>query len=120
VDFAPTALELAGVEAPKEWAGLPAPPLHGRSLVPAFAGDGKVQRECLYFNHLGNRALRMGDWKIVSASLDPAPWALYDLSTDRCETRDLSAGDADRKRRMIAKWEEVDAQLLRLAGLPLP
>jgi arylsulfatase len=116
VDFVPTALELAGVEAPKEWAGLPAPPLHGRSLVPAFAGDGKVQRECLYFNHLGNRALRMGDWKIVSASLDPAPWALYDLSTDRCETKDLSAGDADRKRRMIAKWEEVDAQLRRLAG----
>jgi arylsulfatase len=116
VDFVPTALELAGATPAKEWNGLVAPPLHGRSLVPAFAGDGKVSREHLYFNHSGNRALRMGNWKIVSASRDGADWALHDLAANRSEMRDFSAGDADRKRGMIAKWEEVDAELHRLAG----
>ena len=61
IDIAPTMLELAGVET----TDLGGPPLAGRSLAPVFEQDGKPLHEALWFYHQGNRALRMGDWKIL-------------------------------------------------------
>ena len=72
------------------------PPLPGRSLVPSFAHDGSTQREFLFFHHEGNRALRMGRWKIVSAPEDDNAWQLYDLASDRCEAVDLARDQPDR------------------------
>jgi len=61
VDILPTLVDLAG--------GKPEPPtgpgLAGRSLAPAFAKDGAVSRDFLYFNHNHNRAIRTGDWKLI-------------------------------------------------------
>ena len=34
--------------------------------------------------------LRMGDWKLVSASEDKDAWEIYDLATDRCEMVNLA------------------------------
>ena len=62
------------------------PPAPGKSLVPLFAKDGTVAHESLWWLHEGNRALRVGDWKIVAAGKD-SPWELYDLSSDRSETK---------------------------------
>jgi len=57
------------------------------SLVPAFAGKS-LDREALYFQHLGNRAVRSGKWKLVAPK--GRPWELYDLDADRTETIDLA------------------------------
>ncbi len=65
---------------------VPAPP--GKSLVPAFAHDGTVKHDDLWWDHEGNRAIRVGDWKLVAARDEP--WELYDLATDRTETRNLA------------------------------
>jgi arylsulfatase len=116
VDFAPTLLELAGAK-PRLPAG--APPLPGRSLVPVFARDGTVERDCVFFNHEGNRALRMGDWKLVSAREDKDVWELYNLATDRCEMVNLAAQQPDRARAMEAKWTQLDAEFRQQAG-PAP
>ena len=67
IDFVPTLLDLAGAHVSNTWHGVARPPLPGRSLVPAFAHDGTRQHEFIFFQHEGNRALRMGDWKLVSA-----------------------------------------------------
>ena len=40
-------------------------PLEGRSLVPAFA-DKPIDRDAIYWEHEGNRAVRVGDWKLVA------------------------------------------------------
>ena len=63
--------------------------MEGRSLVPAFAGK-PIQREALFWEHEGNRALRIGDWKLVAKGSD-GPWELYDMKRDRTEMNDLAA-----------------------------
>jgi arylsulfatase len=113
IDFLPTILELAGVQ--PESIPLPegAPPLPGQSLVPTLDRDGSVQRDHVYFHHEGNRALRVGDWKLVNESLvnqgSPADrWALYDLSRDRCEMNDLAAKNPGKYREMQERWQKCE------------
>lgn len=110
IDFVPTLLELAGIKPPDDAAGAKAPPLPGKSIVPAFARDGAVPRDFLYFHHEGNRALIEGNWKIVSAREDKDAWELHDLSTDRCESVNLASKAPDRLRRMTERWRELEAQ----------
>jgi arylsulfatase len=125
IDFAPTLLELAGIKpsdpslrSGQAWNGVTAPPLPGRSLVPAFERDGAVPRESLFFHHEGNRALRMGNWKLVSAREDQDAWELFDLATDRCEMVNLAPQQPDRVRQMEARWKELEAEFRRQAGPP--
>ncbi|NCY01569.1 MAG: hypothetical protein EBX36_01330, partial [Planctomycetia bacterium] len=94
VDVVPTVLELAGVAAPREHAGRPVPPFHGRSFAAALAGGELPPRGTLWWCHEGHRAVREGDWKLVAAK--GGPWELYDLARDRCETRDLAAAEPAR------------------------
>jgi arylsulfatase len=89
IDFVPTALEAAGIEKPREWMGEPIPAAPGKSLLPGFQKDVVVERESLWWLHEGNRAVRVGDWKLVAAK--GQPWALYDLINDRAEQRNLAA-----------------------------
>jgi len=119
IDFVPTMLELAGIEPPDEWNGAKAPPLPGKSIAPAFARDGAVTRERLFFHHEGNRALIEGKWKIVSAREDGNKWELHDLSTDRCEMVNLAAKLPDRAKAMEETWRKLEAQFRKQAG-PLP
>jgi len=104
VDIVPTILDLAGIQKPKEWNGQPIPEVPGRSIVPAFAADLIIPHDSLWWYHEGNRALRVGDWKIVAAKGDP--WALYDLRTDRAEQIDLSAKTPDKVKEMERIWQE--------------
>jgi arylsulfatase len=115
IDVVPTLLEIAGVT-PEARAG--APPLPGRSLVPAFARDVAIPRDFLYFHHEGNRALRVGDWKLVSAREKGDAWELYDLAADRTELTDLAARQPDRVKAMEARWKELTEQFAREAGPP--
>jgi arylsulfatase len=81
--------------------------------VPAFAHDGTVQHEFIFFQHEGNRALRMGDWKVVSARENENSWELYDLAKDRSEMHDLAAEQPDRARSMETRWTELEATFRR-------
>ena len=112
IDLVPTLLEAAGAA--------PVPALHGRSLAPAFATDAAIPRESLWWQHEGNRALRAGDWKIVAAGKD-SPWELYDLSTDRSETKNLAAEMPEKVRDLAAQWSlqtEENNALAKRDALP--
>ena len=100
IDVVPTILELAGASR------LPAdaPQAPGRSLVPAFGKDGTVQRPDLWWLHDGHRAIRVGDWKLVSPK--GGAWELYDLKTDRTETVDLADKHPDRVRQLAVRWKQ--------------
>ena len=45
-----------------------------------------MKHDDLWWQHEGNRAIRVGDWKLVAAGRE-GPWELYDLATDRTETQ---------------------------------
>jgi len=120
IDIVPTVLELTGLEHPETIAGKPAPPLPGKSLVPEFAKDGAVTREYLWWSHEGNRAIRMGDWKLVAAGGPQGPWELYDLSRDRGEIEDLASTHPDKVRELQQAWEQHLAEFREQALRDLP
>jgi arylsulfatase len=102
IDIAPTILELAGGKWPKEFAGKPVPIPPGTSLLPALAKNGSVKHDYLWWYHIGNRAVRVGDWKLVAAS--KSPWELYDLATDRCESKNLAADHPEKVKELEQVW----------------
>lgn len=113
VDVVPTILEVAGIErAAKAPSPRPLPegegeksgppPAPGKSLVPAFARDGGVEHEYLWWLHEGTRAVRVGDWKLVADK--GAPWELYDLSHDRAESVNLAAKHPEKAKELEETW----------------
>ena len=64
----------------------------------------RLSREApLYWEHEGNRAVRVGDWKLVSKR-SVGEWELYDLSKDRSELHDLAEAQPERVKAMAARW----------------
>ena len=86
IDLAPTILEMAGGKWPTD--ASPASRRRPARQEPraGFAKDGSVTHDYLWWYHDGNRAIRIGDWKLVADH--ETPWELYDLRTDRCESTD--------------------------------
>ncbi len=102
IDIAATCVEVSGAEYPTRVGDLAVPPLEGTSLTAAFA-DRPVARD-LFWEHEGNRAVRSGVWKLVAKG-PGGRWELYDISTDRTESRDLAAAMPEKVRELAAKWE---------------
>lgn len=119
IDLVPTILEAAGGKRLDTWQGQPVPVPPGKSLLPVFAKDGTVAHDSLWWLHEGNRALRVGDWKIVAAGKG-SPWDLYDLSSDRSEARNLASERPEKVRELAAIWEKQLADYTALAGRDLP
>jgi arylsulfatase len=103
VDVMATCVDLAGAKYPAEFKGQPIQPMEGRSLVPAFANQ-PIQRDGLFWEHEGNAAVRVGDWKLVRMGRN-GPWELYNLKTDRTELHDLAATETSRAAELAVKWE---------------
>ena len=57
--------------------------------MPLFASDGTVSHKYLWWYHEGNRAIRIGDRKLVSWGSE-GPWELFDMQHDRSETKNLA------------------------------
>jgi arylsulfatase len=113
IDIVPTVLEITGAKKPDVIAGKPVPPSPGTSLVPAFGKHGAVKHEYLWWLHEDNRAIRVGDWKLVAAKGDP--WELYDLAKDRGESQNLAAKHPDKVRELSALWERRATEFKQLA-----
>lgn len=107
VDLVPTLLELAGVDATQPEN---APPFPGTSLTPLLKTDHDLKRDFIYFEHEGNRGLRIGDYKLVSAREDHNVWELYDLGKDRCEQDNLAGSQPERVQAMAARWKKLHEQ----------
>ena len=87
----------------------------GKSLTPALAEDVTVKRESMYFHHMTNKALRVGDWKIVCAGEDK-PWELYNMRGDRCESDDYASRKPEKVREMAKIWQQCEDDNRRDAG----
>jgi arylsulfatase len=122
IDVMATCLDIAGAAHPRQYRGHDILAVEGRSLAPIFRGEAAAQREDLFWEHEGNRAvLRQGRWKLV-ANHD-APWELYDLHADRTELKNLAernpamvrelsgSYEAWAKRVGVVPWKEYQAKL---------
>jgi arylsulfatase len=94
VDVVPTLLEATGAPAPGG--------LEGRSMLPALRG-GEVADAPLYWEHIGNAAVRRGRWKLVRDH--PGAWELYDIEADRTEQHDLAPGNPELAGELAEKWQ---------------
>jgi arylsulfatase len=77
-------------------------PLQGKSLIPLLQGEPRGAHEELYFIFRENRALRTGDWKLVS--FYGHRWELYNLSEDRMEQHDLASEFPDLVSELSERW----------------
>jgi arylsulfatase A-like enzyme len=118
IDLAPTIAELAGVDLRKT-TDPNAPPRPGRSLAGSFSDDQMEERE-LFFHHSGNRALRVGDWKLVSAKDTGNAWELFNLADDRTERTNLAKANPERVLEMAARWNALDAEYRKQGYGDLP
>jgi len=103
IDIMTTCVDVAGPKYPKEFNGKAIQPMEGKSLVPAFK-DKPIKRDALYWEHQGNAAIRVGDWKLVRLRRD-GPWELYDMKTDRTELHNLAAEKPDLLKELANKWK---------------
>jgi arylsulfatase len=118
IDIVPTVLELAGIAKPADWQGEPIPPSPGRSLVPALTADVAVERDLLWWLHEGNRAIRVGDLKLVAARNQP--WELYDMRTDRAESNNLVEQQPQKVERLELLWNQQLKEIIKLAAPDKP
>ncbi len=103
VDLLPTLLELAQVDYPESRAGRDLTPLPGVSFTPALRGE-EVESHALYWEHLGNCAIRDAGWKLVREF--GGEWELYDVDHDPTERTNLAHDHADRVAHLAQKWRD--------------
>ncbi len=104
IDLMPTLAELAGASYPKTRHNRAIQPAEGHSLVPALTGRTAPASRTLFWEHEGNKAVRLGDWKAVAKGR--GAWELYDLRTDRAEGHDLAATQPDRTKELASLWQD--------------
>lgn len=91
VDIAPTLYQLAGAKYPRQYNNVQPFALPGVSLLPVLLDNKNVvdRKEPLFWERAGNRAVRWGQWKLVSHWPSYA-WELYDLSKDKAESENVA------------------------------
>jgi arylsulfatase A-like enzyme len=110
VDLMPTLAELAAAELPTAFPGRELTPLAGQSFAPLLRGEPMGERPPLHFLFSKDRALRVGDWKLVSFQSEP--WELYNLARDRTEQVNLAEKHPRRVKQMAAQWHDMAANVL--------
>lgn len=102
IDIMATCIEVAGAKYPDK--GKVAP-LQGKSLVPLFEGKDRDGHDYLYFQFSNCRAIRKGDWKVVS--FYGQKWELYNVAEDRTEQNNLASQHPERSKELAALWHKV-------------
>lgn len=130
VDILPTILEVTGAAYQTEVGGHEIQPLQGESLLGLFRGADWQREQPIFWEHEGNAAIRLGQFKLVR--LHDRPWELYDIEADRTELTDLAGRNPTLERDLIRQyqtwadrvgvldWNEALPKLLQAWNLQTP
>lgn len=97
-DITPTLLDACGLE-PSDGPGI--------SMLPTARGESPSDEHPLFWEHIGNAAVRRGRWKLVREA--GRPWELYDIDADRSELHDraeLFPDLVDELQKLWQRWAD--------------
>lgn len=122
IDIVPTILEMAGIEAPEELAGVPQLALDGVSMGYTFhEPEAPSRRKTQYFELMGNLAIYHDGWVAATTPIEmpwqssqpgtfPDNWELYHVDEDFSQARDLAAEHPERVTELVDLfWAEAEA-----------
>lgn len=92
-DVLPTLLEITGT---------PCPPVEGVSMLGSLRGAPGDETRCQFYEHIGNAAVRRGEWKLVREH--GGEWELYDVTADPTELHDVATENPLLVRELAAAW----------------
>lgn len=120
VDVMATCVDISGADYPKNFNGHSITPMEGLSLDPVFKTGCRKGYDVFCWEHEGNRAVRRGNWKLVSRYEDDVKlykqwgfpkagrdreWELYNMDTDPTELNDLSEKHPEIVSALIKEYE---------------
>jgi arylsulfatase len=115
IDIMATFVDISGAKHPATHEGRDVQPLEGSSLRLVFEGEASPRATPLFWEHEGNRAVRLGDWKLVAQNLKG--WELYNIALDRTERNDLAPDNPEKVAGLGALY---DAWAKRCNVIPFP
>ena len=110
-DISPTIIDICGSKYPNTFNGNDITPIEGESFARLFDGSEFSKDKPLCWEHEGNRAVRIGEWKLVSEF--PGPWELYNINEDRSETNNL----IDKEKNIAKKLEKEYSEWAKRCGV---
>ena len=93
----PTVLEAAGADPTSA-------DLESSSMLDALRGTTDSDVEPLFWEHIGNAAMRKENWKLVREW--GGEWELYDTKADPCELLDLADGHPEIVAALGEQWQQ--------------
>jgi arylsulfatase len=118
----PTLLDLAEVDHTEKFNGRKVRPMQGRSVLDLFDGKATVphvEADKVGYELFGQKAYFDGDWKILwmPKPFGTGDWELFNLNDDPAELNDLSKQYPDKRKDLIALWEQykIDNRVLDIS-----
>jgi arylsulfatase len=107
IDIAAICIDVAGAAYPHELNGKSITPMEGESFLSVVDESRWNRQNPIFWEHEGSRAVRAGQWKLVSEV--GGQWELYDMDEDRTELDDLAETNrpkAEELARLYDVWAE--------------
>ncbi len=104
IDIMPTLIEVSGAKYPSKFNGRDVTSFAGQSFAPLFRTAALPSNRPLFWEHMGNAAMRQGPWKLVRSR--GKSWELYNLEQDRSELHNVATERDDVVGRMKTVWEK--------------
>ena len=104
IDISATIYDAANATYPSEINGNEVKPLEGISFFEVLEGKKRVRQDPIFWEHEGSRAMRQGEWKLVSEV--GGNWEIYNMDQDRTELTNLAKGEKVRLANMRASYKE--------------
>ena len=115
IDVMATCVDVTGATYPTDFESNTIEPMQGLSFASTFTNQDSLRSHPIFWEHEGNRAVRVGNWKLVSKH--PGDWELYEVVSDRTEMTNIASEQPHRVAEMSSLWNEW-AQ--RVGVLPWP
>ncbi|MBB3697235.1 sulfatase-like hydrolase/transferase [Flammeovirga yaeyamensis] len=104
VDVMTTIMEVTQSDYPTKVGENDIQPMEGKSLLPILAGNVRTGHQGIFWEHEGNKAARLGDWKWVNIYPEGTD-ELYHLSEDPIEAHNIASQHPEKLKELQEAWQ---------------